>query len=560
MRLESLPDHAASVTRISWGWKALVLSLCCVGDLVALQVIWTRTDIAEGQFRRGYFEEIDGEAGLAIDTAVRPDTLPRYLLTEDGSLEIPSGMTAVISLEAGQRFEIESDSRRAPYVVIGMEAPVAPAASDLSIQPGEARLRDARTLALQDGRLAFVAWNATQPWRDDFARLDAVQQNCAPEGGPVAISITSGSLHVSVGRCSLIETVAPALLAVAAGPEWAMISRTPEWKSERTIQWPMFGLIALKEVAIWIGFGLVSAGAVATALAGAALWAPVEAALSWAAVLIIAVAATILRTMTFALWKLPRWARLPAVLTIAGSVAWLVAPGTKQFPQRILRTHQYNGQPDLCGVVGYSTVKGEGLRQERGSIRHLLDEKCPRCRGKTAALFASGETLSWVRNAYCLSDPSFGEGGQVTFLGEANDDFLSGLSSPRAALPMARAFVQPGITPWRDNHDSAASASLGRIDDQVSAIEDLIGCVHFRGAQFLFLHDFMASDMQVDRQPNRAAMLARRRAAVESTGGTFIDLREEFGGEAGISWFNDAVHLSSIGHRRVAELACEKRL
>ena len=51
-------------------------------------------------------------------------------------------------------------------------------------------------------------------------------------------------------------------------------------------------------------------------------------------------------------------------------------------------------------------------------------------------------------------------------------------------------------------------------------------------------------------------MLAARRAAVEAAGGTFVDLFEVFGPEAGVSWFNDYVHPSLLGHERIAELAC----
>jgi hypothetical protein len=43
---------------------------------------------------------------------------------------------------------------------------------------------------------------------------------------------------------------------------------------------------------------------------------------------------------------------------------------------------------------------------------------------------------------------------------------------------------------------------------------------------------------------------------VQEAGGTFVDLRADVEGEAGVAWFNDYVHLSSIGHRRAAEAAC----
>jgi len=541
--------------------KVLVLALCCAADVFVLRIIWSRTDIAGGQFRRGYFEELAGEVGLAMDSAVRPDTLPRFLLTEDGDLGIPPGMTAVMPLVQRQSYELSSDAMRAPYVLIGSEGPVATGAGDRRIPSGEARLLGARTLSLQDGRLAFVEWNATRPWRDDAARLTAVDQMCGSDGGPLTINVVEGGLHVGFGRCSLVEPLPSAsaslpLLAVPAGPEWATIARLPNWKVESAILWPVFAVVILKEVGMWMGLGLASAAAVAAVLACASLFAPVEAALAWAPTLIIAVAAAVFRILAMALWILPRWVRVPAVLALVALVAWAVANGTPHYPQKIMRTRQGGSQSDSCVVVGYSTVKGEALRGDRGGIRWLLDETCPRCRGKTAALFASGETLAWLRDAFCASAPSFGGEGQVTFLGGTNDDFLWALSSPMGALAMARAFIQPGLGPWQHGYEAAAAASLARIDEQVSALEGLMRCAHSRRAQFLFLHDFTPSDMIAGRLPDRTAMLARRRATVESMGNTFVDLLERFGTDAGIAWFNDSVHLSLIGHRRVAELVC----
>jgi hypothetical protein len=81
-------------------------------------------------------------------------------------------------------------------------------------------------------------------------------------------------------------------------------------------------------------------------------------------------------------------------------------------------------------------------------------------------------------------------------------------------------------------------------------------CAQERQAGFLFLHDFLVTDMVTGREADRATMLARRRAAVEDSGGRFVDLLDVFATEAGVSWFNDYVHPSAIAHERIAELAC----
>jgi len=53
-------------------------------------------------------------------------------------------------------------------------------------------------------------------------------------------------------------------------------------------------------------------------------------------------------------------------------------------------------------------------------------------------------------------------------------------------------------------------------------------------------------------------MLAARRAAVEAAGGTFVDLFEVLGPDAGVSWFNDYVHPFLLGHERIAEVVCRQ--
>jgi hypothetical protein len=214
--------------------------------------------------------------------------------------------------------------------------------------------------------------------------------------------------------------------------------------------------------------------------------------------------------------------------------------------------HGEHGSNLACAVVGYSTVKGEGLRQMRGGIFSLLNERCPRCEYKTAGMFAGGETLAWIRDSYCRSPPAFGADGPVVFLGGVNDDYFWGYFS----LPRLAVAGQQGGESWRGNEIPAAAASLARIGAQEAALHGFMDCVHQRRSRLLFLHDSLVTDLVAGRTPERAAMLAHRRAAVEAAGGTFVDLAQEFAPEAGVTWFNDYVHLSRVAHERVADLAC----
>jgi hypothetical protein len=348
-----------------------------------------------------------------------------------------------------------------------------------------------------------------------------------------------------------------------AASDWIRITRRPGWNGESWIVWPVLFAILAKTAATWWGAGIVSALALAMLLLGAAFVVPVAATLTWPLTLALGLAAAVLRLTRMGLRHLPRRWLVPAAVALVGLPAGLLTMRMTQAkpasPPTILHTHEERGQPDACAVVGYSTAGGASLRgsmEQRGlrGIRSFLDRDCARCRDATGAIAGSGETMGWLRDAFCAAPASFGADGQVIFLGGANDDFFWGMTT------LARLFVvsQQGIEPWRAGQEPVAAASLARIDQQTAAIDGLVRCVRERRARFLFLHDFLVTDMAAGREPDRETMLARRRAAVEAAGGTFVDLFDNFAAEAGVSWFNDYVHPSLIAHERFADLACPR--
>ena len=536
--------------------------LCCAADGFVLRGVLTSREIGREQFRRGYFERFGSEVGLALDDAVRPGMIPSFQVSRDGVLGIPPGMIAVMPLATGTRYESRSESSCAPYVVFGAEAPIAAVSNGgAPLSPGEARLVGARTLGLAEGRLALVEWDPVRPWREDSARLCALRDACVAAGEDAALELTTtdGRLDVRLGNCALTEPRAfreesPPLLAGLAGADWLTVARRPGWATERRVVWPLLRGIAVKVATTWWGAGIASAAAVSLALAGMSVWMPVPATLVWSLTVLLGVAAALLRLSARGLRRIPRRARVPVVVAAAALATGLVASRASQ-PDPLPRIVHIHGEParaDRCAVLGYSAVKGEGLRHESGGIRSFLDEDCGRCRHTTAGLFAAGETMAWARDAFCSSDPAFGEHGLVTFMGGTNDDLFTGM------LSIARFLIvsEQGSEPWRHSVTAAAAASRRRLDAQTSAIASLNRCIQSRGARFLFLHDFLATDLRGGREPDRAAMVAARRAAVEAAGGTFVDLLEVFGPEAGVSWFNDYVHPSLLGHERIAELAC----
>jgi hypothetical protein len=324
---------------------------------------------------------------------------------------------------------------------------------------------------------------------------------------------------------------------------------------------PVLLAIAVKTAALWWSVGPLSVLALAALLLGAAIVKPIAATLTWPLLFAIGLLGVILRLAAIGLSYLrPRW-RVPAAAIALASAAYFIGVKLETMkphsPATILHTREARGEPDLCAVIGYSTAGGASLRgslEQRGlrGVRSFLDMQCPRCSGATGAIAGSGETLDWMKEAYCSSPSSFGGNGQVVFLGGANDDFLWGVTT------VARLFIvgQRSVDAWRSSQAPATAASLARIDEQVSAIDGLVRCARDRGASFLFLHDFLVTDLTGGREPDRAAMLARRRQAVEAAGGTFVDLFDTFSAEAGVSWFNDYVHPSLVAHERIADLAC----
>ncbi len=534
--------------------------LCGLADSFVLRGVLAGREVAREQFRRGYFEPFGHEVGLALDAAIRPGMIPSFQIAGDGGLGIPPGMIAVLPLATGTRYDSRSESACAPYVVFGDEA-LGAAVAGLPLSPGEARLVGARTLALADGHLALVDWDGARPWREDSARLCGLRDACVPAGdhAVLEVAVTNDRLQVRLGGCSFAEPRAvhgtsPALLGALAGADWLTVVRRPGWTMERRVMWPLLAGIAVKVATLSWGAGIASAVAVSLALAVAAVWMPVPATMVWPVTVLFGIAAALVRLSVLGLRRIPRRARAPVVVVAVTLAGGLFASRPNQpdsFPP-IVHVHAEPPRADRCAVLGYSAVKGEGLRHEIGGIRWFLDEDCGGCQHTTAGLFAGGETLAWARDAFCGSDPAFGAHGLVTLLAGTNDDFMTGM------LSIARLLIvsDQGSEPWRDNVIAAAAASRRRLDVQTSAIENLVRCTRARGGRFLFLHDFLATDLRAGRDPDRAAMLAARRAAVEAAGGTFVDLLEVFGPEAGVSWFNDYVHPSLLGHERIAELAC----
>ena len=537
--------------------------LAILADAYVLRHTWTGLQVVEGQLRRGYFESFAGRVGIALDPILRP-VFPSLALTDDGALAVPPGMTAAVPLEGGLRYRFECDWGLAPYLVLGRDGPVGPAAGNLGVLVGEAQLSEPRTLSISAGRLSWTPWDGSRPWREDAARLTALVDTClprpigahTPELPAASVLVRDGVLELRLGGCSVVEPIgSDTSLAVLAGPDWITIERGPPWEVERWYIWPIAAAVVIKVLVLSYSLGASAALVTSATLAVAAVYLPVPATLTWPLTIVMAFAAAFAKISALVWRKLPPRRRWPAavavVLLFAGATGWWMFEPGERHP--IVRSYAGRSDgPDLCALIGYSTVESASLRKNRGGIRDFLAADCAPCAGQTAVLAAGGETLEFIRDEYCRSSPGLGADGQVIFFGGANDDYLSGITA------LAQIFLvgQQGIEPWRQTQRPAAAASLAALEVQLSALREAMVCAAQRRARFVFIHDFLVSDLVDGRGRERTTMLESRRQVVEAAGGIFIDTLERFAAEAGVSWFNDYIHPSMVAHRRIAEAAC----
>jgi hypothetical protein len=214
-----------------------------------------------------------------------------------------------------------------------------------------------------------------------------------------------------------------------------------------------------------------------------------------------------------------------------------------------------------CLVLGYSAARGDGLRTPpMESLSAVIARECAICQGRTRTLAQGGEKMSWVREQLC-NQPDNVRPTEIIFFGGGNDDFFwgsrTGLIADSISL-LNFAVERPSPAQWSKLFDQASEKSLRRMTEQSTAVGETIRCARAHGSRFWLVHDFMAWDLETGRSGARSTMASARRVAAEQSGAEFLDLYDLFGREAGVSWFNDFIHPSAIGHRHIARSLCER--
>jgi len=151
----------------------------------------------------------------------------------------------------------------------------------------------------------------------------------------------------------------------------------------------------------------------------------------------------------------------------------------------------------------------------------------------------------------------------VIFFGASNDDFLWGVS-PQDVVAFAASLVAHVLSPdlreehWASLIANATKRSEAHIEDQRRSISEIAQCVSEHNGRLHFFHHFVVMDLGGKIDSRRWRLRDERGEAVVEAGGNFVDVYRALEEQASVVWFNDYIHLSSVGHARVARLISER--
>jgi hypothetical protein len=551
----------------------LLLLLCAALDVVVLRRFLLREALAPGELYRGYFEEVEGRVTLVATDDSGGSIFPEMGHDRAGDVSVPPGNTAVLPLDPGRAYRVSSQTSLPPYVVLGSVAHL-DHPGDRTARP----LRAGQRLAARRDRLELVPWDATRPFHDDAAWLGELATTCGDGDRAPALVVrrVGAGFDVELGHCR--GRVAPDLeagqepaLAVVAAPDWDLVKRLDRpFPLVREVRWgPLagaFSLCLLVALLLSVGLGSPTALSVSLSTAVASLWLPGPAVLCWMLSAPLGLVATGVRIGRR--WPRRRLAsRLAVVSAAAAGVALLVLLVRRPDGVASLPPGDEGPTAARCVLTGYSAALGSGLRGRGGGTGELLAEGCAACQGSVVVRARAGSTFRLVRDLACDTPALLPRGGKVAFLGGSNDDILFWFENGGALSRLTyRIYTfatdaysrEPSLLSLRSLVEQAAESSLRLVDLQARLWGEATRCARGAGDEVVLAHDFLVLDLASPRSPARAEMLARRRRAAEAAGAAFLDLSGIFEGQAGVSWFNDFIHPSAIGHRRIAAAMCQR--
>ncbi len=575
-----------------WGLNALLFGFLLVLNAIIVWPLLIQDEFTPGEFKEGSFGVLRGETTLFLDDALLNELYPLIDLYANGQLAIPPGYSAAFPLRPTLEYRVRTiTSTTAPYVVLGAAVPLSPSTrldgqtKDVSRPPNPTYLTGAKVLSADsESRLELRPWDAARPWSVDSRWLSDLTSICGlPDGSAeLYVRLHDDSVTLRLGRCGGRAALPPGeggvpMMAVLTGPHATIVEKTPEpWSlRSRIVDSPVASLarvlLVTHAAVAALAVGLGRAAVVTGSLALGSFLLPFEAAVVWLLTGAIGVVVAFVRL----LWRLGLgWGVILAAATVGALAAFVNWPpsgadGARPHLELGRGAVDVSKGPGRCLITGYSTVADATLHYGTPGIFELLDTSCEVCEGGTTRVAWRGGAFSQIRDTICADEGPIGAGQEIIFLGGANDDFQLPLQARNTADRIRTYFTAARIMfslrelpkpfPAFDALQTlmfSVDVARRNVGPQSEAIRATVECANRRGASLWFFHDYLASDLVAGPSSGRAFLLAERRAAVESSSGRFVSLLEKTADRAGVSWFNDIVHLSSIGHSEIEQVIC----
>jgi hypothetical protein len=535
-------------------WPILLFTV--VAGFLSTHSLWTFSSLGRDAIEYGAFELRLGKTALALRRHDAEPVFHKPGLDARGRLSTPPGTVVALPFTGSIAYRISADEQL-PYVVIG-DAKTAPEAWDparLLVSP--------RVFSVgRWGTPELVPWEIDAPWQRDRARLAELGGAChVPEGGGEMRLFRRGdAVTIELGRCSTTVPLPEetrvgegTTVALIAGPSWAFAERSDQpLPTIRSWAPPVMVALLLGFALVSWGLGRVMGAVLGIFVTAASPFQPAGAALCLALAALVGLAVLLVRLSIVTIRDPISRKMVSAAVCLVLLVVFMM-PFHAAEPPLPPRT-----RPD-CVLAGYSMADGDSLNGKKG-VYELLERE-PAC-GRSARRHArSAETFHYIRDLICEEQLPFIPEDAVIFLGAANDDLMFSGSDSASARLLARALFfgrdyfqkKPGMRSLLELIAASSERSLGQRERQRALLEETVRCALEKKVSFHYVHDFLAPDIAWGRAPARQELLQMRRSVVEQ-GASFLDIQQSAEGAVGVAWFADFIHLSEVGHARVAAM------
>jgi hypothetical protein len=406
---------------------------------------------------------------------------------------------------------------------------------------------------------SLVPFDTTEPWSSVSDRLAAIARSCAPVDGLVRARLTTEQWLFEIGTCRYTTPVSagrPQALVVLGGPRTARIALTDPADPIATLGLRILWPAAVVAIAIGLGTWLLPAlGVVALVIASASLVKPFVAMLLCLFCVLAGLAVLLVAPVTGVRGR-----------SVAALVAGLLIPVTSPWHGAIIAGVPTGERVLLdasgaCVVLGYSSIRGAGLaRPDAQTFASELAAMCPKTCPTVTRVAGDGRTLKWLRARLDSAPPTHTQ-PRGYFFGGVNDDLDLVVSHQLQPMRLfSHALMAISLWEWPgqkmlplDPHDLDA-ALLGLPPSQIAQQEDDLAALaaHFTGrdGQYFHIADALVTDIEPEGPGEARQKIAARRVR-ELPPNRVWSLAGHFHQRIAATWFNDQVHPSEFGARRI---------